>query len=254
MPLIDHLEELRWRLFRSILWVAFFSAICAVFYDVVWPFVMEPLQPVMSQAEKTGMVVKLITTKLPDYFLIKLKVVLICGAILAMPVMIMELWRFIVPALEKTSRKAGYLMLGVAIILFWTGALLARQYMWPMIVHFLIFEWTPPAIEGALAGMTPEVHLTIGEYLSFFFSFHFAFGLACQLPIISLVLAMMGILHSQFFISTWRYAIIVIAVLSAMITPPDVASMLIMMAPLTALYGISGLIVKIFERKKAIVA
>ncbi len=250
MPLIDHLEELRWRIFRSLLWVALFSLVCAVFYDQVWPFVIGPLEPLMEQATGKGIIVKLITTRLPDYFLIKLKVILISGAILAMPAIVMELWRFVVPALERSSRKTGYVMLAAGLVLFWAGALLARKYLWPLIVTFLIFEWTPPEIAGAMEQMKPEVHLTISEYLSFFFSFHFAFGLACQLPIISLVLAMMGVLHSDFFIRSWRYAMIVISIVSAMVTPPDVASMLIMMVPLLALYAVSGLLVKIFERKR----
>ena len=250
MPLVDHVYELRNRLIRSFAWIFIFSVIAFIFYEHVWYFVVSPLEAIMEASGEKSLTVKLITTRLMDYFMIKFKLVFFVGLIFAIPALFYEVWAFIMPALDRGKSKWGYVFLVVSVLLFWAGAMMARQLVWPMVIDFLVFEWMPPDIPGAPMGMKPEVHLTLDEYLSFFFGFHLAFGLTFQLPIISLILSLFGILRSEMYIKHWRTAILVIAVLSAFITPPDVFSMLIMMFPMIILYFISAGLVKIAERRK----
>jgi len=246
MPLVDHLSELRIRVFRSFLWIALFSFLSYVFFDKVWYFLFSPIEPLVQKAVVENLVLKFITTKVFDYFVIQVKVVFISGMLFALPAIMLEIWKFISPALKSSSRILGYTLVFFSFLLFWSGVLFAWKLLWPMIIDFMIFEWTPPVIESSIK---PEVHLTLDDYLSFFTSFHIAFGLAFQLPIISVVLAVAGIINFKFFINNWQAATLVIAIASAVITPPDVLSMLAMMIPLMILYLLSGILVFFLQKK-----
>ena len=252
MPVGDHLEELRWRLLRSIIYIFAFSIVVVIFYSFVWDFVMGPLAPIINEAPSYNITGKVITTQLGDYFALKLKIMFLVGLILALPVILFEIWGFIIPALDKAFRKMGNGLLIGAILLFWGGVLTARYFIWPLVAKFLIYDWLPPPISlGASEQIIrPEVHLTINDYLSFFFGFHFGFGIAFELPIISMVLAAMGILRSRIYLQSWRVALVAIAVISAMLTPPDIFSMIAMMLPLTVLYCLSALLVFIVEKRE----
>lgn len=253
MPIGEHLEELRWRLMRSVIWVAVFSVIGAFFYEYLWNFVMGPIVPLIEHARQDNLVVKMITNKMTDFFMIYVKIVILSGLIFALPAILFEIWGFIVPALDKALKRWGYALLIFAILLFAGGVTLARVFIWPLVTHFLIYDWIPPGLPvefgPAGAGLLPEVHLTIGDYLSFFFGFHIAFGSAFELPVVSMILAFMGVLHTGFFFKSWRVAILVIAIASALITPPDVISMLALMAPLILLFIFSGFLVFLIDRK-----
>lgn len=255
MPVGDHLEELRWRIIRIVFWVFFFSIISFFFYKEIWEFVMGPILPLIENAEKQdNMVVKIITNKLTDFFIIQFKAVVMVGVIAAIPFILYEIWGFIVPALKRPSRLWGTLLLITSVALFWGGGLFARFGIWPLVTKFLIYDWMPPGMlleTGEISKIVqPEVHLTIGDYLSFFFSFHFAFGAVFELPVVSIILALIGILRSGFFTASWRFAVVIIAVASALITPPDPFSMIAIMIPLLILYTISGFIVYAIEKTK----
>lgn len=252
MPIGDHLEALRWHLIRSIISVAVFSIVAFILYDFIYAVIIGPLLPVIENAESEhNLTVKVITTRLPELFIFQFKVTVYAGLILAIPFILFELWRFILPALDKTVRRVSNAVLAVSVILFWAGAGFARYLIWPIVVTYLITEWLPPDLSGQSGQvLRPEVHLTLSDYLSFFFAFHFAFGVAFQLPVVSFLLALTGILTTGFFLSTWRIAIVVIAFTSAILTPPDIVSMGAMMAPLTVLYIISGFIVFLVDRMR----
>ncbi|MDH5721253.1 MAG: twin-arginine translocase subunit TatC [Spirochaetia bacterium] len=250
MPVGDHLEELRWRLIRIVIYVVAFAIGSFFFYDFIWEFLMGPIASLIEEAKKKDVVFKIIVTKLPENFLIQIKSVIFAGFLFAIPFVFFEIWRFIVPALEKASKIGGYILLLFSAVLFWAGMFTARFLVWPIVSYYLIFEWSLPemAIENTL--VKPEIHLTVADYLSFFFSFHMAFGLAFQMPIISIMLSLMGILHVDLFLKSWRGAIVVSALISAMVTPPDAVSMVAMMIPLITLFFISAILVWIVGKKK----
>ncbi len=255
MPIEDHLEELRWRIIRIILWVTVFSIVSFFFYKEIWEFVMGPILPLINNAEKNyNMVVKIVTNKLTDFFVIQIKTVVIVGAIASVPFILFELWGFVLPALRKTSRFLGNALLISSVLLFWGGGLFARYTIWPLVTELLIYDWMPPGMllqTGETSRMIqPELLLTIDDYLNFFFSFHLAFGAAFQLPVVSVLLAMIGILKSAFFTASWRFAVLIIAIASAILTPPDVFSMIAMMIPMLILYIISGFLVFLIEKSR----
>lgn len=255
MPVGDHLEELRWRIIRIVFWVFTFSIVSFFFYKEIWEFVMGPILPLIENAEKQdNMVVKIITNKLTDFFIIQFKAVLMVGVIAAIPFILYEVWGFIIPALKRPSKFWGSILLLASVLLFWGGGLFARFAIWPLVTQFLIYDWMPPGMlieTGEISKIVqPEVHLTISDYLSFFFSFHFAFGITFELPIVSIILALIGILRSGFFTASWRFAVVVIAIASALITPPDPFSMIAIMIPLMILYILSGVIVYFIEKAK----
>ncbi|MDH5717686.1 MAG: twin-arginine translocase subunit TatC [Spirochaetia bacterium] len=250
MPVGDHLEELRVRIIRSIIFIVLFAVGSFFFYQYIWDFIMGPMTDISEEAKKRNIIFKLIIIKLPENFMIQMKTYLFAGFLFALPFVLFEIWRYILPAIEKTSKIWGYFLLFFSVILFWAGMFTARYIVWPIVSYYLIFEWMLPVLGAGHTILKPEIHLTVSDYLSFFFMFHVAFGLAFQLPIISIMLALMDLIHYHIFLKSWRGAIVAIAVLSAVLTPPDIISMLAMMLPLLFLYFISGLLVWLFEKKK----
>lgn len=252
MPIGDHLEELRWRIIRSLLWILLFSSLAFLFYSQIWNWIMGPILPLIDNAEKMGIQVKMITTKLSDYVILQFKIAFMVGFVFAIPTILIEIWHFILPALGKVKKIWGNFLFIFSILLFSSGFLLARLYLWPMVTGFMIYDWAPPSMFLRQDVIKPEVHLILDDYLGFFFMFHLAFGLAFQLPVVTLFLALLDILSSSFYFRSWRYAILILAVLSAMVTPPDITSMAAMMFPLLFLYLFSGVLIWLVERFKKI--
>jgi sec-independent protein translocase protein TatC len=252
MPLGDHLEELRKRIFRTLFYLALFSLISVVFFPLIWQFVMGPILPLMEKSGENIPFVKIIVTRVTDFFFLQLKVVVLSAVVFAIPFLILELWNFLKPAFELSVKKKGWLIIISAIFLFWGGVSFARLIVWPQVIDYLIFAWVPPELSfgnSSLPAMKPEVHLTLDEYLSFFFAFHFAFGLSFELPAMSMLLAFLDIISVDSFKKSWRYALLFLAVFSAMVTPPDMFSMLALMLPMLLLFLLSGLIVWTIQRK-----
>lgn len=248
MPFVDHLEELRQRIIRILLWVLGFSIFSWIFYPQVFRFIVGPIANLMSKRQDK-LTVKIIATRLFDFFAVELKIALLSGFILAFPFILFEIWGFVVPALDKKVRQYGNGLLVSATLLFWSGVFFCRYFVWEIMVEFLTLAWAPPPItveDGPVA--QTELHLTINEYLSFFFSFHILFGLSFELPIISLILAMLGVLKTDFFKKYWRHSIVFIAVVSGVVTPTDGFSMVAMMLPLSILFFISWGLVRLTEK------
>ncbi len=249
MPFTEHLEELRKKIIRSVIGVGVSATCSFFFYDMIWQHVMSPLVDLIQQAEKENNTIKIVTSRMQDDFLIQFKVVLMIGVLVAIPYVIFELWGFVLPALEASNKKIGYVILIASIILFVTGMLFARFYIWPLVIKFFLFEWTPPPIpssDGVL--IHAQKYLSIPEYLSFFISFHLAFGICFELPIVSVVLSFMGIIQSHMFFKSWRVAMVIIAIIAANLTPPDWISMIALMLPLICLFFLSAFFIRLLEK------
>ena len=250
MPFTSHLEELRSRLIRAIFVLGFITSICFIYYDEIWVNVMSTMADIIEKGQKENIVIDLVTTHMQDEVLIQFKVALMIGLLLACPYLIFEFWSFVTPAINQTFKKWSNVVLIFAIFLFWSGILFCYKFIWPTMAEFLLFEWTPPPIVSTNGMLIyTKKYLTIPDYISSFFNFHFAFGLTFQIPVISVLLSFMGILNSAILLNNWRICIMLIAIISAIITPADWISMVLMMAPLIGLYLISILLVFIVERK-----
>jgi sec-independent protein translocase protein TatC len=239
MPFLDHLEELRWRLIWSA--VAVMACSIAGFFIVtkldVIGILQRPITPLLPGQ-------KLLFTSPTEPIAITLKLSLVIGLILALPVVIYHVWAFVSPALFEREKKAVIPAIGGAFVLFLLGVAMAYFLVLPLGLRFLL----------SFQAQALEPIITIGEYLRFATRMILAFGAIFELPLVSVVLASLGLITPETLKRYRRHSIVGIAVLSAVLTPADVGSMLMMMLPLVLLYEFSIFLVRLVVRDRRPVA
>ncbi|MDF3047665.1 MAG: tatC [Candidatus Midichloriaceae bacterium] len=242
MTLNEHLKELKTRLIISI--CIMFVAICIsyLFADRIFQFLLNPLTEVMAAQNLSR---NLIYTSLTEAFITKLKLAIFTGVFFSAPIVAWQIYRFIAPGLFKRERMAFIPYLVFSPILFFTGAFLVYAYIMPLAWSFFI------SFESDLSvGMPLILEAKISEYISLVISLIIAFGAAFQLPLVLVLLVHVGFLKVEKLVSFRRYAIVLIFLVAAIITPPDVLSQVALAVPLVLLYEISILICKRINRAK----
>lgn len=234
--LIDHLTELRVRLIRSFLFIGAGFAGCWAFSETLFDIMRQPIMPFLS-TDSGG----LIFTAPMDKFLAHVKVSLLGGIIVTTPFWIYQLWKFVAPGLYEKERKyaVGFITFGT--LLFLSGVAFVYYLVYPMAFEFLM----------TFGGKVDQPMITISDYLSFFTTTTLVFGVAFEMPMILTLLGMGGVIDHHFLVEKRRYAIIALAAISAIITPPDIISMGMMMVPMVLLYEASVILVRIFGHKPA---
>lgn len=229
--LIQHLEELRSCLVKS-LW-AVLIAFLAVwsFSEKVFDVIRAPIQPYLEKG--------LVFTGVMDKFMAHIKVSLLAAIILSCPFWLFQLWRFISPALYKEEKKYSIAFMFFGTVLFLSGVSFVYFVVYPQAFNFLM----------NFAGNTDAPMITIEKYLHFFFLTTMVFGLMFELPLILTILGMLGIIDQDLLKKNRRFAIVFLACLSAVVTPPDVISMVFMLIPLLLLFEISIFLVGKFQPK-----
>lgn len=236
MPFLDHLEELRWRILWSLLALAIGSGlgIWLVIHFNVLGLLIKPITPFLG-GTKLGYLGP------TDPFFITIKLGLTVGIILAFPVVVYEIWAFVGPALTRDEKRAIVPSLYLGLVLFLVGVALAYFFALPMTLRFTMSFQTESLQQNLIAD----------NYLAFVVKLLVAFGAAFELPVVVLVLSAMGLITSRFLSSKRRYAIVGMAVLSALLTPGDVITLTIaMMLPLMFLYELSIFLAKLMERRR----
>lgn len=236
---LDHFVELRKRLLVSLaIFFATFS-LCYLFAEDIFHFLVRPLAQILQQ--KGGR--RMIYTGLTEAFLTYIKVAGYTAAFFCFPLVAQQIWLFIAPGLYQKERRLFLSLTIVTPLLFLTGAAFAYYVVFPRAYTFFIsFE---------SAGDLPiALEAKVNEYLAFVIRLIFAFGLCFELPVILMLLAHIGLVTSQVLIKRWRLAIVGIFILAAIVTPPDILSMVALALPLIGLYGISILVVRISERNR----
>lgn len=236
MPLLDHLIELRRRLLWSMLALGIGFAICLYFAEPIFAFLVQPLL-------KAGQG-KLIYTDIFEAFFVNLKVALFASTMLASPVIATQIWRFVAPGLYANEKRAFLPFLIMTPLLFLCGAALAYYFAMPVALHFLL------GFEGNVGGVEQEALPAIGNYLSFVTKFLFGFGVAFLLPVLLMLLERAGIVTRQQLSSGRRYAIVAAFAISAVLTPPDVVSQLLLAIPLVLLYELALIAILLTERRR----
>jgi sec-independent protein translocase protein TatC len=241
MPLTAHLEELRWRLIKSLIAVAVAFLAAYNFADLLFAFLTRPLLD-LNLAGEQGDAVHLIGTGVVEAFFTKLKVGLIAALFAASPVILYQIWQFVAPGLYDTEKRYARPFVFFGTFFFISGAWFCYTMVLPVGYRFFIAEY-------ATIRVSPEIR--ISEYLSFTARMLLAFGATFELPVITFFLARLGFVTHRMMLRTVRYAILIIFIVAAMLTPgPDVASQLLMAGPLLVLYALSIGVAYVFGKPR----
>lgn len=236
-PLLDHLIELRQRLIYSLIALAIAFGACFYFSEQIFAFLVQPL---LAAGQK-----RIIFTQIFEGFFVQVKVAFFAAMMLSFPVIANQLWQFVAPGLYRSEKKALFPFLLATPVLFLMGAALAYYVTIPVALHFLL------GYQGNLGGVQQEALPSVANYLSFVMQFLFAFGLAFLLPVLLMLLELAGIVTRQQLVSARRYAIVAAFALSAVLTPPDVWSQMLLAIPLVLLYEVALIGIWFTERKRA---
>ena len=233
-PFLAHLEELRKRLIVCAIAVGAGFVISYIFSKQLFSLLILPLAKVLP-GEST-----LIFTSLPEMFIAYIKVALIAGIILAVPVIFYELWMFVAPALYRREKRYVVPFVVFSTILFLVGSLFG---------YFVVF---PYGFKFFIGFATEDIQAlpSVKQYFSFAIRLLLAFGLVFEMPVAVLFLTKIGLITPESMKKYRKFAILGSFVLSAILTPPDVATQLMMALPIIILYELSILISRGVYRKK----
>lgn len=233
LELVEHLNELRSRVMRIAIYVCVGAVAGWTFYGFFFEFFTTPVMKILKPDGG-----KFLLTGVAEGFTIKMQVSLLIGIILAMPLITMEGWKFVMPGLTRSERRAVKLVAPLSIILFALGVVLAF-YAMPMGIRWLVGQNPPEAT------FMPSVK----ETMMFILKMYLAFGLVFQMPVILMFLGKVGLVSSRTLKSYWRQAIVAIAIVAAAVTPSgDAFTMMMICVPMFALYILSIGLVKWVER------
>ena len=224
MSFIDHLEELRWRLIKSILSIIIGGLITFFFIDNFLDLLLLPLSNVDSKNP-----VNLQVLSVQGMFIIKWTIALVGGIIFSVPIITYQIWKFIAPGLYANEKGFVLPLVLFSFLSFSSGILFSYFILIPYCLNFFT----------SLSGDTVLNNFSINHYFSFIIWMLLGSGIVFQLPVISFLLSIIGLLTPPFMRHYRRHSIVAIFILSSFITPPDPVSMLVMALPLIILYEIS---------------
>lgn len=238
-----HLVELRKRLAIAAASLVVMFFVMFFFHEPLLNWMVEPLNDALIAVGKVsvhaanGMIT---TSQVGGAFFVALKVAFFAAIVGALPIILAQIWLFIAPGLYAHEKKMLIPFIVGGTVMFIVGVLFAYYIVTPFGFDFLItfgsFKFTPL--------------INIEDYVGFFTKIMFGFGLAFELPIFAYFLALLGLVDDKQMIAFFRYAIVIIFVVAALLTPPDVLTQLLMAGPLLVLYGVSIIIVRIVNPAK----
>ncbi len=233
MTLVDHLTDLRYRLLMIALGLVIGTGICLYFSPELFTLIRKPILPFLGS---TG---GLVFTGVMDKFLAHLKIGFLGGLILTCPYWLYHVWQFVSPGLYRNERvyALGFILSGS--LLFIAGVCFVYFFVYPAAFEYLL----------NFGGDVDKPMITIDDYLGFFALTTVMFGVSFELPVVLVILAMMGIIDAGFLKRNRRFAVVALAFVSAILTPPDVISMLMMLMPMCLLYEASIWIIQLLVRK-----
>ncbi|MET3978119.1 sec-independent protein translocase protein TatC [Mucilaginibacter sp. UYP25] len=258
MSFFDHLEALRWHLVRAAIAIVIFTCAAFYFYDFIFDtIIMGPSRPSFwtyrmlcnlgDYLHRDGFCinkinVQLINTEMAGQFTLEINSALLIGITAGFPYLLWEIWRFIKPALHEKERKAASGFVMYATGLFILGVLFGYFIITPESINFL---------SGFTVSSKIQNLFTVDSYLSSVATLTLATGIVFELPILVYVLSSLGVLTQKFMRETRRYAVVVILIVAAVVTPtPDMLTMTIVSIPLFILYEVGILVAGVVEKRK----
>ncbi len=235
MSFLDHLDELRTRLIRSLLAVVVGFLVAFAFIERIFAFIMRPLQEVLPDGGR------LIYTEPAEAFLLYMKVAALVGLLLATPVVLYQVWLFVAPGLYANEKRFAVPFVLFATVFFVSGAAFS---------HYLVFPWAWQFFAGFTTDymqFLPRIQPVFSLYVKLML----AMGLVFQLPTVVFFLARVGVVTPKFLAKNIKYAILIIFIIAAVITPTaDPVTQSLVAGPMIGLYLISIAIAWLFQKRK----
>ena len=233
MGLLDHLNEMRWRLVRCFIAAAVGFCLCWAFVEPIFSILVKPLLAALPEGGNA------IYTSMPEAFFIRMFVAFVAGLFVASPFIFYQIWAFISPGLYEEEKLFIVPVAVISAIFFVGGALFC---------YYIVF---PFAFQFFMSYSTDQIQVTprISDYVDFVLKLLVAFGVIFEMPLFSFFLARMGVLTAARMRQARRYAILGIFIVAAILTPPDVVSQLLMAVPMLILYEFSVLVAATFGKR-----
>ena len=240
---VEHLTELRSRLIKSFFYLFICFIICYFFAENIYRFLVEPYAEAVRDDASNR---RLIFTALHETFITYLKLAFFAAIFITSPIILTQVWKFIVPGLYKNEKRALIPYLIATPILFLLGGMLVYYLVMPLAIKFfLTFETS-----AQITTLPIELEAKVNEYLSLIMRLIFAFGISFQLPVLLSLLARVGFIDSNYLKKRRKYVVVIIFAVAAILTPPDPITQIGLGIPLLILYELSILSVKLIEKKK----
>ena len=235
MSFLEHLDELRKRLINSVIAVVIGIVVSFIFLERVFDFVTLPMRQMLPSGGH------LVQTAPPEFFMLYLKVGALVGLCVALPAVMYQLWLFIAPGLYVHEKKLAVPFVAMSSILFMVGAAFS---------HYVAFPWTWKFFMDFMPEYVQPM-IKLGEAFSLYTKMLLAFGVIFQMPTLVFFLARMGVVTARFLIRNMKYAVLIIFILGAVLSPGgDVVSQALMAGPMLLLYGLSIGIAWVFGKRK----
>ncbi|WP_343082000.1 twin-arginine translocase subunit TatC [Ostreiculturibacter nitratireducens] len=251
-PLIEHLTELRQRLIWSVLAFMVAMVICFTVWNPIFNFLTTPIcDALATRGQDCG----LILIKLQEGFFVAINISLLGGLVLSFPVISYQLWRFVAPGLYRSEKNAFLPFLIASPVMFLLGAAFAFYAVLPLAFDFFLgFQQGPVTAEGGNGGELAAAGITfqgsVQEYLGLTTKFIVAFGLCFQLPVLLSLMGKAGLVSAVGLKGVRKYAVVVILIVAALVTPPDVVTQVILFSVVYGLYEVSIYLVSRIEKTR----
>lgn len=235
MTFLDHLDELRRRIIVSVLTLAVTFALCFTFARQIFDFLMKPLRDALPEGGE------LIATAVPEIFMLYLKMSFFAAIFLSSPMILTQVWLFVAPGLYPKEKHFAIPFIFLGTFFFLGGAAFGHYVVFPYAAHFLT----------TFGGESIEILLTVSAVFSFYSKFILGMGLVFEIPTLTFLLARLGLITPGFLWAKFKYAVLIIFIIAAIITPtPDVVTQSLLAFPMIGLYILSIGIAAAFGRKR----